>query len=781
MANFEVSVRFNAVDKVARPMDRMGRSVDKFGRRADRSFKKASRSALGFGSVVKGILTAGALRRGFTALGAGVAEVRQEFLDFDQQITGAAARFPGRIQRGSAAFKELGTEVRKVASVSEFTAAQVAKGLGEYAKAGLSASQSMGLLAKTSELATNAEVEFATAASISLDALDSFNLRSKDSATTAANLARVNDVLTRTVTSAKLDFEDFSQTLKFTGPVADSLGAKLEDMATLTGLVAKAGIRGTTAGTTLKSTYLGLIKTSGKGAKALRRIGVSVKDSNGDMRDGLQILIDFKNATQKMGNAQRAAITDTVFGQRAIAGVSKILSLGVEDLKEYAAKMKDSQNASVNMATAMRQSLTNRLKVLKSGLIEIGFKIFDAFSNKGSKFMDRLIEGVQKFDVQPVIDGIKQAIDWMKKGIKFVVTYKDEILAVAGVLSSVSLVGKIAEGVPAVVGALKALRSPVTWIIIGIAAVAAVVIKFRKELSPTISALRTGFQPVVENVSEIINQLRGSFGNTNINLSDLISTVSKATAPFVELAVKMHTFPLVFITGAISKVVNAFQVMVEVGRITSRQMSEAWAKLKKALEPVFNFIGRAVASATRVFKPFIDLTVRVFGPTVKSAIDTISGAIQTLTDKLSSLKSMFGGFPSKALGFLGKITGVTAVSELFSEAQSNVDTRRAAQERERTKLDRVEEIFEQRKGKPQAPGFFGGVQNQTSVFNQTPQLQQSPAPSLNNELLQSLAGGKSEPQEINLTFSGLPEGVTVSQSKSTGAPPIIPGLSGAAI
>jgi TP901 family phage tail tape measure protein len=269
--------------------------------------------------------------------------------------------------------------VRKVGAETEFTATQAAEGLEEYAKAGIKAEAAMGLLAGTAVLATNAEVEFAQAASISLDALDAFNMRSKDSAETAANLARVNDALTTVVTSAKLDFEDFAETLKYAGPVAASTGAEVEDLATLTGLVAKAGIRGTLAGTTLKNTYLGLAAPVGKGAKMLKKLGVQISNNDGTMRDALDILIDFQSATEGMGEAQRLAATNAVFGRRAIAGVSKILSLGKDDLIDYRIQMLENAGAAERMAKEMRGSIQNRLMKIKSAATEMGIKFFDAF------------------------------------------------------------------------------------------------------------------------------------------------------------------------------------------------------------------------------------------------------------------------------------------------------------------------------------------------------------------------------------------------------------------
>jgi TP901 family phage tail tape measure protein len=417
MPDFAVTTAFKAKDQVSRAFAKMGRGSRKFGDRTDKDFKRVG--AKKFKSITGGILKAGIVTRGLGLMRQGVSEVLTEFLAFDKSITVAAAKFPERIRRGTKEFELLKKAARDVGATTEFTAAQAAAGLEEYAKAGIDANSAMGLLAGTAELATNANVEFAQAADFALTALDAFNLRSEDAVQTAKNLKRVNDTLTTVVTSAKLEIEDFNETLKFTGPVAAATGASLEDVAVLTGIVAKAGIKGSMAGTTLKNMYLGLSAATPQAKKVLEDLNVAVEDGTGNMRPAIDILTDFKRATEDMGNVQRIAAEDAIFGRRSIAGVEKIVSVTTKEIEEYTRRMNDSKDASALMAEEIRKSLTVKIEKAKSAAIELGFKFLEAFEKDGKKGIEALTAAIGEFNIKPVVEEAKKFFGMVKSLFEF--------------------------------------------------------------------------------------------------------------------------------------------------------------------------------------------------------------------------------------------------------------------------------------------------------------------------------------------------------------------------
>jgi len=432
MPDYAVSTAFTARDQVTKAFDRMSARAGNFGNRARSSFKSASSGALSFKKIVGGILTAGAVQRGVMALRQGVGEVVTEFIDFDQAVTSAAAKFPERIRRGTKAFDELAEAARKVGAETQFTAAEAARGLNFLAMAGFTSEQAIALLPKTVDLATVAEMDLSRATDIASDALGAFGLMTNDTAQLTKNLSRVNDVFAKTITTANVNMEDLYESMKDAGPVLTATGGSLEDFAAMAGLIGSAGIKGSKAGTTLKNAFLNLAAPTKQMINKMKSLRVEAIDPlTKNLKDPVTILGDLAKATEGMGTAQRAAALNTIFGKRAIAGMATLLDLGGEKIDAYRQKMIDAGGSASEMAEDMRKSLGNRLEALKSSAIEVGFKFIDAFKDKAPGAIDAAIEAVRKFDVKNVIDDIQAFWSWLND--QLIPTLKDLSPIIAGI------------------------------------------------------------------------------------------------------------------------------------------------------------------------------------------------------------------------------------------------------------------------------------------------------------------------------------------------------------
>jgi hypothetical protein len=72
--------------------------------------------------------------------------------------------------------------------------------------------------------------------------------------------------------------------------------------------------------------------------------------------------------------------------------------------------LENSTTASADMAAQMRKSLLNRLKVLRSTLIELGFKFIETFEKKGGEGLNKLTEAIRKFDPTALINTMQRFI-----------------------------------------------------------------------------------------------------------------------------------------------------------------------------------------------------------------------------------------------------------------------------------------------------------------------------------------------------------------------------------
>jgi TP901 family phage tail tape measure protein len=417
MPTFKVSAKFTAKDRLSPVFDKMGKKADKFGDRASRSFKKASKAAGGFKNITKGILAAGAVQKGLGLIADGATAAAVGYLEFDNAITSASAKFKGLnllTKEGQKTLQDLKNTAREVGATTEFSADQAAQGLDFLALAGFNAKQAMKLLPGVTNLATVANLDLGTATDIASDALGAFGMMTKDTEQLTKNFTRIQDVMAKTTATSNTNLEALFEGVKKGAPTFTSAGQSLESFSALMGVMANSGVKGEEAGTQLRNVMLRLAKPTKESAAVVERLGVQTKDSEGNFRDVVDILADFEKGLKGMGTQQRAAALSTVFGARAVTGVNILLQEGSERLRRYRKDLVESSGASQEMADIMRSSLMNRIKGLSSALMELGFKVIEPFSEDIGKLIDSFTKFVRDIDVKPFVNDLKAIGNFLK-------------------------------------------------------------------------------------------------------------------------------------------------------------------------------------------------------------------------------------------------------------------------------------------------------------------------------------------------------------------------------
>lgn len=443
-------------------------------RRQSRTLKRSMTDLTGPIRNVNRAMNRGLRIAGTAALAAvagGAVLATREFIRFDNALTQAGAKFVD-LDTTAADYQdrlnELGAAARAIGSDTEFAATDAAGALDKMAMAGMSSQLSMALLRGTTDLATAAGADLTSAVDIATDSMGAFGLATDNAAQAERNLQRVSDVMVRTTTAANTSFEDLFEAVRAGAASFTAAGQEIETFNTFVASMANAGVKGSMAGTMLRNMATRLASPTGEAAAIIENLGIQTQDADGNFRDMVDILADFENGLKGMGTAQRTAALSTVFGQRAVTGINILLQDGTENLREFRQGLEDSGGAATTMAEAMRKSLGNRIEVLKSSLTELGFRFIEAFEEKGRGGLDKLIEGIQNFDPQPVIDFLVAAVEWGGKAFRVLSNLWPVLL---GLAASVKVLA-FATGTLGIALGL----TPIGWIIAGITGIVTVTI-----------------------------------------------------------------------------------------------------------------------------------------------------------------------------------------------------------------------------------------------------------------------------------------------------------------
>lgn len=358
-------------------------------------------------------------------------------------------------------FKKLEDIAKKMGATTKFTAIDSAEALKYMGMAGWKTDQMIAGLPPIMNLAAASGENLGTVSDIVTDSLTAFGLKATDA-------ARFSDVLAAAATNSNTNVGLMGETFKYAAPVAGALGYSIEDTAVAVGLMANAGIKGSQAGTSLRSAFTRLVKPTKEVNKGLELIGLSTDDFKGkSLHETIDILRD---SFQGLDGSQQAEIASMIFGQRAMSGMLGIINASEEDYNKLTTAIQNSSGSADEMAKIMNDNLHGDLVLLKSAVEGAAIAI-------GERLRPFIRDVVQK---------IKEWVDWfnqldpatqdmiVKIGI-FAAAIGPVVFALGGFLKHLTdifeFVGNLKGGLEILGKAFGFLTSPVGLVVVAIAAV----------------------------------------------------------------------------------------------------------------------------------------------------------------------------------------------------------------------------------------------------------------------------------------------------------------------
>lgn len=342
--------------------------------RLDKSTAKGAANSQRFGNA----LSKGARVGGLALLGLGyglkktldVAGNFQQQLNVLGAVSGATG---GEIKKLSALAIKLGNDAKLPAT----SAKDAADAMTELAKAGLSVKDTMSAARGVLQLSAAGQLDNATAASITANALQAFNLEGRE-----AN--RVADLLAAGANASSADVSDMALSLQQSASSAHQLGVPVEDLTTAIAEMANQGIKGSDAGTSLKTMFTRLAAPTAAGAKELKKLNIQAFDAQGNFI-GLEATAgQFQKALVKLNPKQRAQALSTIFGSDAQRAANVVLGQGADKFDELKGKVTES-GAAQKLAAAQTQGYKGAVEAFKSSVetlgITIGTKLLPTFTN----------------------------------------------------------------------------------------------------------------------------------------------------------------------------------------------------------------------------------------------------------------------------------------------------------------------------------------------------------------------------------------------------------------
>lgn len=311
---------------------------------------------------LKGIVTKGAATLGIAKMAKDVVGVGKSFeagMSEVQAISGASGKD----------LKALTDKAKEMGATTKFSATQSAEAMKYMAMAGWKTKDMVSGLGGVMNLAAASGEDLGTVSDIVTDALTAFGLKAQDSGHFA-------DVLAKASSNSNTNVSMMGETFKYVAPLAGAMKYSVEDTATAIGLLANAGIKGSQAGTSLRSMMTRMVKPSKETAKAMKELGLEVVNSDGSMKPLRQTMTELRQKFSGLSESQKSSKAASIAGQEAMSGLLAIVNASDEDFNKLTKAIDNSSGAAKKQADTMNQNLQGALYELGSAAEAVGIELY---------------------------------------------------------------------------------------------------------------------------------------------------------------------------------------------------------------------------------------------------------------------------------------------------------------------------------------------------------------------------------------------------------------------
>lgn len=242
------------------------------------------------------------------------------------------------------------------------TAEEAAGAMVELAKAGLSVADAMAAARSVLELATAAAIDNAEATRLVANVLNAFSLSGRE----AVNVA---DTLANAANAAQGSIADIGTAFQQAASAGRQVGLSFQDTAVFLTILAKNGIRGSDAGTSLRTALIRLINPSKNAKERFRELGISIHDAAGNLRP--DVFLQIAAATREMAPAQRDATIALIGGQDAFRAVTILGRQSVESFIAMRRALRE-EGTAAELAAARTKGLHGSIDALQSVVETVG-------------------------------------------------------------------------------------------------------------------------------------------------------------------------------------------------------------------------------------------------------------------------------------------------------------------------------------------------------------------------------------------------------------------------
>ena len=515
-------------------------------------------------------------------------------------------------------FDALRDKAIEMGAKTKFSASDSADAFKYMAMAGWDASQMMDGIAGIMDLAAASGEDLATTSDIVTDALTAFGLQASDSAHFA-------DVLAQASSKSNTNVGLMGETFKYVAPVAGALGYSIEDTAVAIGLMANSGIKGSQAGTALRSTITRLAKPVGEAKDAVEELEISITNADGTMKPLSQTMVELREKFAGLTEEQKAQYAAMLAGQEGMSGLLAIVNASDEDFQKLTDEINNANGAAEDMASVMMDNTAGAVEQLKGALESAGILI-------GEKLTPY----------------IRQLAEW-----------------ITGLVEKFNSLSEEEQDQIVKFGLILAAIGPVLLILAKVISVVSTVVKAFKLFGTTMTTVKESIDLVKVGYAGLATQMGG--------IPKLVAGISTGFGGMLA--------PIAAVIAIVAVLVGAFVTLWKTNEEFRDNMVGIWNSIKESINNFFdgvveriNALGFDFENITEVIKTVWFALCDVLAPVFEGAFNTIAIVLDGVFNQILSVMDIFiglftGNWEQLGEGVKGVVSGIV---ETFANLGSNI-------------------------------------------------------------------------------------------------------------
>ena len=577
----------------------------------------------------------------------------------------------------------LSSLAKEMGATTAFSATECADALNYLALAGYDTQEMADTLPTVLNLAAAGGIELASASDMVTDAMSALGMK-----TSEADM--MVDQMAKTASSTNTSVAQLGEGILTIGATAKAIKGGTVELNTALGILANNGIKGAEGGTHLRNIILSLQNPTDQAGKLMKKLGIEVYDSEGNMRSMNDILGDLNSSMNGMTSAEKDNIISKIFNKTDLASVNALLANTGSTWDSLQSSIENSAGAAQQMADTQLDNLQGQLTLLKSALEGLAIS-----------FGELLVPAIKG-----MVDGIQKVVDWLNsldEGTKKMIVTIAMIVATVGpvlivVGKIITAVGTIMTIVPKIValinivkGAFVALNvvmlaNPIGLIIAAIAALIAVFIALwnncegfrnfwinlwegiKSVASSAIEGLKSVFTGVIDFVTNnwqalltlLVNPFAGAFKLLYDNCEGFRTFINE----FVETLKNLISTGMETIKNIVTTIWNAI----------SNTISTILTNIKNTVSNIWNGIKTTIVNIVNSIKSAASNTFNSMHSAIKSIVGNIASSIkngfQSAINYITSLPAMAIGWGRDMI--MGIVNGIRGAIGHVKDAVKDV-------------------------------------------------------------------------------------------------------------